>query len=63
MPRTTVFGVYERWHVWRASSAFADHLPIPPPHVAAAAACGAIIAKHAVLAAGATERSIVFGGE
>ena len=60
MPRTTVFGVYDGG-TYGALERVADHLPVPPPHVPRQR-LWRIIAKHAVLAAGATERSIVFGG-
>ena len=60
MPRTTVFGVYDGG-TYGALERVADHLPVPPPH-APRQRLWRIVAKHAVLAAGATERSIVFGG-
>src|SRR5205807_9101259 len=60
MPRTTVFGVYDGC-TYGALERVADHLPVAPPHVPRQR-LWRIIAKHAVLAAGATERSIVFGG-
>jgi heterotetrameric sarcosine oxidase alpha subunit len=60
MPRTTVFGVYDGG-TYGALERVADHLPVPPPHVPRQR-LWRIVAKHAVLATGATERSIVFGG-
>jgi heterotetrameric sarcosine oxidase alpha subunit len=60
MPRTTVFGVYDGG-TFGALERVADHLPVPPPHMPRQR-LWRIVAKHAVLAAGATERSIVFGG-
>ncbi len=60
MPRTTVFGVYDGG-TYGALERVADHLPVPPPHLPRQR-LWRIIARHAVLAAGATERSIVFGG-
>jgi NADPH-dependent 2,4-dienoyl-CoA reductase/sulfur reductase-like enzyme len=60
MPRTTVFGVYDGG-IYEAVERVADHLPEPPPH-APRQRLWRIIAKRAVLAAGASERGIVFGG-
>jgi sarcosine oxidase subunit alpha len=60
MPRTTVFGVYDGG-TYGALERVADHLPVPPPHMPRQR-LWRIVAKHAVLATGATERSIVFGG-
>ena len=61
MPRT--HGVRRlRWrHLRRASSASSDHLPVPPAAPAAPAAL-AHRGQARVLAAGAIERPIVFGG-
>ena len=60
MPRTTVFGVYDGG-TYGALERVSDHLPD-----AAAAQprqrLWRIVAKRAVLAAGAIERPIVFGG-
>lgn len=60
MPRTAVFGVYDGG-TYGAIEKVADHLPVP--------AAGQprqrlwqIVAKRAVLAAGAFERPLVFGG-
>ena len=60
MPRTTVFGVYDGG-IYGALERVADHLPVPPPHQPRQR-LWRIVAKRAVLAAGAIERSIVFGG-
>jgi methylglutamate dehydrogenase subunit C len=60
LPRTTVFGVYDGG-TYGALERVADHLPAPPPHVPRQR-LWRIIAKRAVLAAGATERGPVFGG-
>ena len=60
MPRTTVFGVYDGG-TYGALERVADHLPEPPAHVPRQR-LWRIVAKRAVLAAGATERGIVFGG-
>ena len=60
MPRTTVFGVYDG-ATYGALERVADHLPVPPPHVPRQR-LWRIVAKRAVLAAGATERPLVFGG-
>jgi len=60
MPRTTVFGVYDGG-TYGALERVADHLPEPPPHQPRQR-YWQIIAKRAVLASGAIERPIVFGG-
>jgi sarcosine oxidase subunit alpha len=60
MRRTTVFGVYDHG-TFGALERVADHLPVPPPHQPRQR-LWRIVAKRAVLAAGATERPIVFGG-
>jgi sarcosine oxidase subunit alpha len=60
MPRTTVFGVYDGG-TYGAVERVADHLPVPPPHTPRQR-LWRIVAKRAVLAAGAVERPIVFGG-
>ncbi len=60
MPRTTVFGVYDGG-TYGALERVADHLPVPPPHQPRQR-LWRIVAKRAVLAAGAIERPIVFGG-
>jgi methylglutamate dehydrogenase subunit C len=63
--RTTVFGAYDGglsgMRIFGALERVADHLPIPPAHVARQR-LWRIIAKRVVLAAGALERPIVFGG-
>ena len=58
--RTTVFGVYDSG-VYGALERVADHLPTPPPHQPRQR-LWRIVAKRAVLAAGAIERPIAFGG-
>jgi heterotetrameric sarcosine oxidase alpha subunit len=60
MPRTTVFGVYDGG-TYGAIERVADHLPEPPLHVPRQR-LWRIVAKRAILAAGATERAITFGG-
>jgi len=60
MPRTTVFGVYDHG-VYGAVERVSDHLPVPPPHQPRQRSWR-IIARRAVLAAGAIERPIVFAG-
>jgi methylglutamate dehydrogenase subunit C len=60
MRRTTVFGVYDGG-VYGAIERVSDHLSIPPAHQPRQR-LWKIVAKRAVLAAGATERPIVFGG-
>jgi methylglutamate dehydrogenase subunit C len=60
MPRTTVFGVYDGG-TYGAIERVADHLPVPPAHHPRQR-LWKIVAKRAVVAAGATERPIVFGG-
>jgi NADPH-dependent 2,4-dienoyl-CoA reductase/sulfur reductase-like enzyme len=63
--RTTVFGVYDGGmsgtHTFGALERVCDHLPIPPAHQPRQR-LWRIIAKRSVLAAGAVERPIVFGG-
>jgi methylglutamate dehydrogenase subunit C len=58
--RTTIFGVYDS-SVYGALERVADHLPTPPPHQPRQR-LWRIVAKRAVLAAGALERPIAFGG-
>lgn len=60
MPRTTVFGVYDGG-IYGALERVADHLPVPPPHQPRQR-YWQIVAKRAVLASGAIERPLVFGG-
>jgi heterotetrameric sarcosine oxidase alpha subunit len=60
MPRTTVFGVYDGG-TYGAVERVADHLPVPPPDVPRQR-LWRIVARQAVLAAGASERGIVFPG-
>src|SRR5258708_9888034 len=60
MSRTTVFGVYDGY-TYGAVERVADHLAEPLSHQPRQR-LWRIVAKHAILAAGATERGIVFGG-
>ena len=60
VPRSTVFGVYDGG-TYGAIERVADHLPTPLPHQPRQR-LWRIVAKRAVLAAGAIERPIVFGG-
>jgi sarcosine oxidase subunit alpha len=57
--RTTVFGVYDG--TYGAVERVSDHMPAPPPH-APRHRLWRIAVKHAVLAAGAIERPMVFDG-
>jgi heterotetrameric sarcosine oxidase alpha subunit len=69
--RTTVFGAYDGGlatgqvgsgaRTYGAVERVSDHLPIPPTH-SPRQRLWKIVAKHTVLAAGAIERPIVFGG-
>jgi sarcosine oxidase subunit alpha len=63
--RTTVFGVYDGGmsgtHTFGALERVSDHLPLPPAHQPRQR-LWRIVAKRSVLAAGALERPIVFGG-
>ena len=65
MRRTTVFGVYDAGlsgaRTFGALERVSDHLAVPPAHQPRQR-LWKIIAKRAVLAAGALERPIVFGG-
>jgi methylglutamate dehydrogenase subunit C len=58
MPRTTVFGVYDQG-TYGAVERVSDHLPAPPPFQPRQR-LWRIVAKRAVLAAGAIERPIAF---
>ncbi len=58
--RATVFGVYDGC-TFGAIERVADHLPTAPAHLPRHR-LWRIVAKRSVLAAGATERPIVFGG-
>ncbi len=60
MPRTTIFGWYDG-NVFGAVERVNDHVLAPPPYEPRQR-YWRIIAKRAVLAAGAEERPIVFGG-
>ena len=60
MPRTTVFGVYDG-DTYGAVERVADHL-IAPLRNQPRQRLWRIVASRAILAAGATERGIVFGG-
>lgn len=59
MRRTTVFGVYDHG-TFGAVERVADHLAVPPPHKPRQR-MWKIVARRAVVAAGAIERPIVFG--
>ncbi|HUZ65045.1 MAG TPA: sarcosine oxidase subunit alpha family protein [Acetobacteraceae bacterium] len=59
LPRTTVFGVYDGG-TYAAVERVSDHLPEPPPYQPRQR-LWRIVAKRAVLAAGAIERPLVFG--
>ncbi|HEY0938708.1 MAG TPA: sarcosine oxidase subunit alpha family protein [Steroidobacter sp.] len=58
--RTSVFGVFDGG-TYGALERVADHLPVPLAHLPRQR-LWKIVAKHSVLAAGAIERPIVFGG-
>ncbi len=60
LPRTTVFGAYDHG-TYGALERVADHKPVPDAHEPRQRSWR-IVAKRAVLAAGATERLAVFGG-
>jgi methylglutamate dehydrogenase subunit C len=60
MTRTTVFGAYDG-NTYGALERVADHLPLPGAHQARER-LWKIVARRTVLAAGALERPIVFGG-
>ncbi|MFT3988210.1 sarcosine oxidase subunit alpha family protein [Aestuariivirga sp.] len=60
LPRTTVFGWYDG-NIFGAVERVSDHLPEPSPYEPRQR-YWRIIAKRAVLAAGAEERPIAFGG-
>jgi methylglutamate dehydrogenase subunit C len=60
LARTTVTGVYDGG-TYSAVERVCDHLPEPPPHQPRQRQWR-IVAKRTVLAAGALERPIVFGG-
>jgi len=60
MARTTVFGAYDHG-VYGAVQRVADHVAPPPPHQPRQRAWR-IVAKRTILAAGAIERPIAFGG-
>lgn len=60
MARTTVFGCYDSG-IYAALEQVSDHLAVPAAHQPRQR-LWRIVAKRAVLAAGATERGIVFGG-
>jgi len=60
MKRTSVFGVYDGG-TYGALERVADHVALPAPHQARQR-MWKIVAKRAVLAAGALDRPIVFGG-
>ncbi|QTL02280.1 sarcosine oxidase subunit alpha family protein [Aquabacter sp. L1I39] len=60
LPRTTVFGVYDGG-TYGAIERVSDHLAVPAPHMPRQR-YWKIVAKRAVLCAGALDRPIVFGG-
>ena len=60
MTRTTVFGAYDG-NTYGALERVADHLPVPVAHQVRQR-LWKIVARRTVLAAGALERPIVFGG-
>jgi heterotetrameric sarcosine oxidase alpha subunit len=60
MTRTTVFGAYDG-NTFGALERVADHLPLPAAHQVRQR-LWKIVARRTVLAAGALERPIVFGG-
>jgi methylglutamate dehydrogenase subunit C len=60
MRRTSVFGVYDHGQ-YGAVERVSDHLPEPPPHQPRQR-FWKIVARRAVLAAGASERPIAFAG-
>jgi heterotetrameric sarcosine oxidase alpha subunit len=59
MRRTSVFGLYDG--EYGAVERVADHLPVPPPFTPRQR-LWKIVARETILAAGAVERPIVFGG-
>jgi methylglutamate dehydrogenase subunit C len=59
MTRTTVFGAYDG-NTFGALERVSDHLPVPPPHQPRQR-LWKIVTRSTILAAGATERPIVFG--
>jgi methylglutamate dehydrogenase subunit C len=65
MRRTTVFGAYDGGlsgaQTFGALERVADHLPVPPQHQPRQR-LWRIVARRAILACGAIERPIVFGG-
>jgi sarcosine oxidase subunit alpha len=65
LPRTTVFGTYDDGlsgaRTFGALERVCDHLPAPPMHQPRQR-LWKIVAKRSVLAAGAIERPVVFGG-
>ena len=60
MPRTTVFGVYDHG-VYGALEQVTDHLATPPAHLPRQR-MWKLVCKRCILAAGAMERPLVFGG-
>ena len=61
MPRTTVFGVYDGGD-YRRAGARRRSSAVAAAGISRASALWRIVAKRAMLAAGAIERPIVFGG-
>jgi sarcosine oxidase subunit alpha len=60
MPRTTIFGWYDG-NVFGALERVNEHMAVPPPHEPIQR-YWKIVAKRAILCAGAEERPLVFGG-
>jgi sarcosine oxidase subunit alpha len=60
MRRTTIFGAYDGG-TFGALERVSDHLPVPPAHQPRQR-LWKIVARQSILAAGAIERPIVFGG-
>ena len=60
LPRTAVFAVYDGG-TYAALERVCDHLPEPPPHLPRQR-LWKIVARHAIVATGAVERPIAFGG-
>ncbi len=60
LTRTTVFAAYDQG-TYAALERVADHLPVPPPHTPRQRVWR-IVARRVVLASGAVERLVGFGG-
>ena len=61
MPRSTVFGWYDG-NIFGAVERVNDHVMAPIAHTSHGNAIGASSPRRAVLAAGAEERPVAFGG-